>query len=254
MPDERTHHLNSETFLQKYRILEGLLEKRYEGEKVSGSSVVMEYLRDDDSQNVRVDLLREIRNSLTHNSGSDGKAVVEQSDEMLERLDRIIEHVRRPRIAAEFGTPASQVFYAHPNDEIVAVMRNMRKNGYSHVPVEDKERIVGVFSIKCMFDYLAEEGLDMLGDRARISALGNRIRLDSRKGERYMFVSADTSIVTVRKAFQRYTERNRRLSAVFVTQSGAEDEPLICIITPWDVLSERIPAKETVNGTGQVVF
>lgn len=248
--------LNSETFLQKYRILEGLLEKRYEGEKISSGSVVMEYLRDDDSQSVRVDLdlLREIRNILSHNADTDGKAVVEPSDEMLQRLDGVIEHVRKPRVAQDFGTPAGQVLYAHPNDAIVNVMRNMRKNGYSHVPVEDRGRVVGVFSIKCMFDYLAEEGLEMLGNRARVSALGDRIRLDSRKGEKYMFVSADTSIVTVRKAFQRYTERNRRLSAVFVTQHGGADEALICIITPWDVLSERIPSKENKNGTGQSVF
>ena len=247
---------NSERFLQKYRILEGLLEKRYEGEKISSGSVVMEYLRDDDSQNVRVDLdlLREIRNILSHNAGVDGKAVIEPSDEMLARLDEVIAHVRKPRVAADFGTPADQVLYAHPNDSIVNVMRNMRKNGYSHVPVEDKGRVVGVFSVKCIFDYLAEEGLDMLNDRARISALGDRIRLDFRKGERYMFASADASIVTVRKAFQRYTERNRRLSAVFVTQSGAADEPLICIITPWDVLSEHSPAKENENATGPSVF
>ena len=88
--------LNSEAFLQKYRILEGLLEKRYDGEKLSGPSVVMEYIRDEDSEPVRVDLdlLREIRNILSHNACQDGAAVVEPSDEMLERLERIIAYVQ----------------------------------------------------------------------------------------------------------------------------------------------------------------
>lgn len=59
---------NAELFLQKYRILEGMLEKRYEGEKVSSPSVVIEYIRDADSEPVRtdLDLLREIRNILSH--------------------------------------------------------------------------------------------------------------------------------------------------------------------------------------------
>lgn len=244
---------NSERFLKKYRVLEGLLEKRYEGQKVSSSSIVMEYIRDDDSEPVRVDLdlLREIRNILSHNAGENGEAVVEPSDEMLERLDRILTYVRRPRCAAEFGTPAAQVLCAHPNDGILGVMRNMRKNGYSHVPVKDNGRIVGVFSIKCLFDYLAENGLDSMDNRARIDDLGERIRLERKHGERYMFVSADTSIVSIRRAFQRYPEKNRRLSTVFVTRDGSPDEELICIITPWDVLSDQSTTKETNHGTGK---
>ena len=71
----------AETFLQKYRILEGLLEKRYDGRKTGGPSVVYEYIRDEDSEPVRVDLdlLREIRNLLSHNACDDGNAVVEPS-------------------------------------------------------------------------------------------------------------------------------------------------------------------------------
>lgn len=242
---------NSEVFLKKYRVLEGLLEKRYEGEKLSSSSIVIEYIRDEDSEPVRVDLdlLREIRNILSHNAGANGEAVVEPSDEMIARLENVIAYVRRSRFAAEYGTPAAQVLSAHPNDDILSVMRNMRKNGYSHVPVKDNGRIVGVFSIKCLFDYLAENGLDSLDKHFRICDLGERIRLDRKHGEQYMVVSADTSIVSVRRAFQRYTEKNRRLSAVFVTQNGSADEELICIITPWDVLSDPTPMKETDHGT-----
>lgn len=245
---------NSELFLQKYRVLEGLLEKRYAGQKTSCSSVVIEYLRDADSQEVRVDLdlLRDIRNLLSHNAGRDGEPVVEPSREMLERLDAVTEHVRKPRRARDFGTRGEDVLCAHLNDEIRSVMRNMRKNGYSHVPVEEQNSVVGVFSVKCLFDYLAENGLDALEPGARISVLGDRIRLDRKQGERYMFVSADCSIAYVRNAFQRFTERNCRLGMVFVTETGAPDEPLICMLTPWDVLSDQTPTKEDAHGPNRV--
>lgn len=238
---EADRELNSEIFLQKYRVLEGLLEKRYEGQKVSSSSIVVEYLRDVDSQPVRVnlDLLREIRNILSHNACADGAPVVEPSDEMVARLEEVIDYVKRPRRAADFGTPAAHVLSAHLNDNILSVMRNMRKNGYSHVPVEEHGSVIGVFSIKCLFDYLAENGLDALGEDARIGALGDRICLERKTGERYLFVEADCSIVHVRNAFQRYTERDRRLATVFVTQDGSPNSPLICVLTPWDVLSDQ---------------
>lgn len=241
----------SEIFLQKYRILEGLLEKRYDGRRTGGPSVVYEYIRDEDSDPVRVDLdlLREIRNLLSHNAGQDGEAVVDPSQEMIDRLEDIIAYVRRPREACKFGTPADQVLGAHMNDSIYSVMRNMRKNGYSHVPVTEQGSVIGVFSVKSVFDYLADVGLDSMDPDARIACMGDRIRLDGRTGERYMFISADTSIISVRKAFERYTEKNNRLGMVFVTETGSAAEKLICMLTPWDVLSIEAPAKEaTGNG------
>lgn len=235
--------MNAERFLQRYRILEGLLEKRYEDRKLSSPSVVIEYIRDADSQPVRVDLdlLREIRNILSHNAGGDGSPVVEPSDEILHRLDAVIAYVKRSRRADGFGTPAERVFSANPNDRVIHVMRGMCKNGYSHVPVLERGTMTGVFSARGVFEYLAERGLDDVNDNLRIHDLGKHIRFDGRDGERYAFVAAATSILEVRQLFQKRTERNRRMSAVFVTESGDPAERLICMLTPWDVLSDKAP-------------
>ena len=234
--------MNSEVFLQRYRVLEGLLEKRYEGKRLS-YSVVLEYIRDIDSQPVRVDLdlLREIRNILSHNAGSGGEPVVEPSDEMLSRLDEIIAYVKRPHSAADFGTPAEKIYFAHLNDSVIQVMRGMYNNGYSHVPVTEKGSVVGAFSMRALFDHLAERGLDAASDEMRIRDLDGHIRFEDRGGERYKFVSADTSIVEVRHLFQQYTERNRRLGAIFVTETGDPGERLIRMLTPWDVLGDSTP-------------
>lgn len=233
--------MNAELFLQKYRILEGLLEKRYDGCKMSSSSVVMEYIRDADSEPVRVDLdlIREIRNILSHNAGPDGAAVVEPSQAMVARLDEIIAYVKRPRSAAKCGTPAERILSVHPNDNISNVMRSMLKNGYSHVPVTEHGRLKGVFSVKCLFDYLTKNGFDSLNEDSRIADLGNSIQIEKRFGEKYMFVAADTSVLSVRNAFESQRERNNRLAAVFVTQNGNMNEPIICMLSPWDVLNNQ---------------
>lgn len=234
--------MRSEIFLQKYRVLEGLLEKRYEGRKLSSSSVVIEYIREADSEPVRVDLdlLREIRNILSHNAGEEGEAVVEPSQEMLDRLDGIIAYVRRPRLAIHYGTPAGRIFSAHRNDRVIHVMRNMQKNGYSHVPVEEHGGVTGVLSIKSVFDFVALGGPDSLNDNTRIADLGAHIQLN----ERYLFLPETASLMEVRNAFDRKMERNKRLSAVFITKTGAPEEPLLRMLTPWDVLSDDQNRKE----------
>ena len=238
--------MQAERFLQKYRVLEGILEKRYEGEKLNYSSVVIEYLHDADSYGIRteLDLLREIRNLLSHNAGQSGQPVVEPSGEMLDLLDRVTEFVKTPRLAVNFGTPAQDILSAHPNDSLFDILRSMVKNGYSHVPVIDHGKMVGVLSTRSVFDHLAEFGTEGLRPDARIAQLGERIRLDRQSGERYLFIDADATILSVSRAFRRYSERDRRLSAVFVTEGGAPNEPLICMLTPWDVLGDRSFAKE----------
>ncbi|MER2143628.1 MAG: hypothetical protein ABS888_07505, partial [Eubacteriales bacterium] len=106
----------SEQFLRLYRKLEGLLEKRYSGKKVS-SSVVMEYLHDPDSAPCRADLdmCRDIRNLLTHNDDEDGQPVVEPSEGVVELLGDIVDYVQRPRLAVDYGTPGEKIMFAHPN-------------------------------------------------------------------------------------------------------------------------------------------
>lgn len=234
--------MRSEIFLQKYRVLEGLLEKRYEGRKLSSSSVVIEFTRDADSEPVRtdLDLLREIRNILSHNAGESGAAVVEPSQEMLDRLDDVIEYVRKPRLALHFGTPAERIYSAHMNDRVLHVMRSMHKNGYSHVPVEERGCIVAMLSIKAIFDYISDNGPDRLDENTRISQLGEHIRIT----KRYLFLPEEATLMEVRNAFNLRIERNGRLSAVFITKTGAPEEPLICMLTPWDVLSNDHNRKE----------
>jgi len=244
--------LRAELFLRKYRVLEGLLERRYEGRKLSSASVVMEYSRDADSEAVRVDLnlLREIRNILSHNADANGDPVVEPSQETLDKLDRIIDHVKKPMLAVDFGTPARSILFANLNDRIFDIMRSMRKNGYSHVPVRGERGIYGVFSVKSMFDFLAENGPCRLGENARIGDLGGRVRLNNPASERYLFRPADATLASVRAEFERHAEKDRRLNIVFITQNGQSDEDILSMLTPWDVLSDKNPHKE-INENGK---
>ncbi|MEA5066481.1 MAG: hypothetical protein VB065_10555, partial [Eubacteriales bacterium] len=74
--------MRSEEFLLLYRQLEEALENKYARSLRTTGSVVMEYLRDDDSLPFRdrLNLCREIRNILTHNAAGDDSAVVEPSE------------------------------------------------------------------------------------------------------------------------------------------------------------------------------
>lgn len=233
----------SERFLQRYRVLEGLLEKR--SGKRSGGSVVMDYLRDEDSEPYRyaLNVCREIRNLLSHNADAEGEPIVEPSESILATLEEILCYVAQPRYAVDYGTPREKILCAHPNDSAIETMHRMNRLGFSHVPVLDRGRLTGVFSPGSLFAYLERNGLDALDEGAKIGRLKEALQPENHGSERYLFMPKDATILQVRAAFENRSVRNSRLSAVFITQTGACDEPLIAMLTPWDVLKEPVIAK-----------
>ena len=228
----------AEHFLRRYRVLEGLLEKRY-GDTSKGS-VVYEYLRSDDASSCRyeLNLIREIRNLLTHNALESGQPVVEPSDSVLRALEMVIGHVEKPRLAIDCGTPEDQILRAHRNDRVAEIMHCMRKNGFSSVPVMERDQIVGVFSVASLFQYLEENGLEALDAEARIADLGHAVAIGQSGCERYRFMPETTTVTEARAAFQGYHQRNDRLRAVFITPTGNACERLLALLTPWDVMKD----------------
>lgn len=230
----------SEQFLRLYRKLEGLLEKRYSGKKVS-SSVVMEYLHDPDSAPCRADLdmCRDIRNLLTHNDDDDGQPVVEPSEGVVELLGTIVDYVQRPRFAVDYGTPGDNIMFAHPNDSALDVMRHMMRMGYSHVPVRDKTGLVGVFSAGALMSYVGDRGFEALKDDLRIGDLKKALSVDNERTDKYLFFDPTATLTTVRMAFERPQERNRRLAVVFITEDGGQHSQVLAMLTPWDALKDK---------------
>ena len=229
----------AENFLKMYRILEGILEKRFSGKR-QNSSVVMEYLRDDDSEPYRHELnvCREIRNLLSHNADEEGEPLVEPSEAVLISLQNILEHVSAPKYAVDYGTPREKILWAHLNDKIIDVMHTMSKNGFSHVPVIEKGSFIGVFSAGSLFSYLEKNGLSALDNSTRIHSIRDALSVEKHGAEKYLFMPEETTIYQVRAIFERRSERNNRTSAIFITKNGSQDEHLIAMLTPWDVLKD----------------
>lgn len=232
----------AERFLRQYRKLEGLLEKRYAEHKLTTGSVVMEYLRDPDSAPCRaeLDLCREIRNLLSHNADASGEPVVEPSEAMLRLLEGIIEHVQHPRMAIDYGTPKDNILFAHPNESALDVMRHMQRMGYSHVPVRDRSGLVGVFSAASLAFYIADRGFESVRDDLRIGELKRALDFTGERSDKYLFMPTDATLLAVRDAFEKHTERNSRLSVVFITEDGTRDGAILAMLTPWDVLKDAL--------------
>lgn len=230
--------LRAETFLSRFRVLEGLLNRKYEGSLPASQSVVMKYIGDAESAPVRqqLNVCREIRNLLTHNADSDGQPLVEPSQAALDSLEEIIRYVQTPQKALSYATPKERILTAHPNDRALEIMRRMDKSGFSHVPVAQEGRLVGVFSVSTVFSHLLA-GKKVLED-TRVKEFGPLLALEGRPSGRFLVLDADAAYQQVRAEFEKHSDRNQRLSLVFLTSTGDLSGELLGILSPWDVIGE----------------
>lgn len=232
---------NSDIFLELYKNLEELLEAKYsDGRKYAGSTV-MRYYNDDEGKKWREELnvCREMRNMLSHHARIGGEAVFEPSDAVIDILRRIINDVKNPPVAMSIATPATQLFTCSYGHEVVELIRKMKELGYSHVPVLEKGKLVGVFSVGTVFSMIEKYGKSGLSESATVGDLREFLPIDKHLTEKFGFVSDSAPFSSLKNRFTAKGPKSRRVVALFVTANGNENEKLLGMITPWDMIKEK---------------
>lgn len=230
---------NVDEFLDLYKRVEEQLEARYRHARRRYPSLVLEFLRDQESLPVRekLDIAREIRNLLTHSADLDGEPVVEPSEPVVQGLREVLEYLRKPALALDYAAKGDRLLKADLNRKALRLMEVMEKNGFSHVPVLREGGIYGVFSAGTVFRYQLEHKGRALREQTTLGELGAVLELKS-NSEHYAFLPKTATYQQAREVFQRIRGRNRRISAIFITESGRPGERLLGMLTPWDVLGQ----------------
>jgi CBS domain-containing protein len=226
-------------FLDLYKRLEDALEEKYRDKRRRFSSVVFEFTKDDESAPVRdkLNICREIRNLLTHNPNLGGAPIVEPSQPVVEAMQEVLAFVEKPPLALDYATKGEQVMKAGLNQKVLRLMQVMEKNGYSHIPVMKDGIFCGVFSAGSVFRYLLKTGGKGFTPETTLGELGTHIQVEDHL-ENYAFVSKEETYIAARQKFERVKGKNKRISVIFITETGRSDERLLGMLTPWDILGE----------------
>ena len=220
-------------FLDLYKQLEDVLEIKYRNARRHYSSVVFEFIKDDESAPVRdkLEICREIRNLLTHSANLEGEPVVEPSAPVVEAMGEVLDFARRPPLAMEFATKGDQVMRAHMHQRVLRLMEVMEKNGYSHIPVMEQGEFRGVFSVGTVFQYILRSGGKGIQPDTTVADLAGHIGFSAHM-ENYEFVPKDATYISVRRIFERVRGKNQRVSVIFITEHGKVGESLLGMLTP----------------------
>ncbi len=230
--------LKSDEFLNLYRTLEELLCEKYSDRTRNYGSVVMQFINNAEGRQFKdkLNLCREIRNLLSHHPEVNGESIVEPSQAMIDILNEVIEYVKMPPLAISYATPFENLLKASLNNKVLTVMKKMERRGFSHIPVIESGRFIGVFSIGTIFMYISENNSVENIDEMEIRDFLKYIPLEAHTTERFRFMSETTTVVEAKTAFEQPHQRSRRLAAIFITDTGSQSGRLLGMITPWDIL------------------
>ncbi len=226
-----------EEFLNLYRDLEEYLASRAGG---SRTGLVQDFANNEGYRyREELDVFRETRNLLSHHGKIDGEYIVEPSEPAVEKMREILEYAKNPPVAMQAARPANELFKADFEDSVAKVSEIMEKRGFSHVPVLDGRGIlVGVFSVGTLFTFLRSYP-DKDVRSLKIGDLKDVIRPERHSTEQFAFVDRNATCHKIKEIFNHEGPSIRRVAAVFVTQNGKQNTPLLGMITPWDIIKYK---------------
>jgi len=179
--------------------------------------------------------LARLRNAIVHNRYPDqADPIAEPHEFVVGMYEQIIDKFFNPPKALSIAIKRKDIYTTTLNANAIMLMRTMNNNRYTHVPVLENDKMIGVFSENTVFSYIAEKRI-FIEDHAIIENFIDYIPMEKHKGEHFIFIDRDTLVGDVEEMFRCELEGHRRLAVVYITENGRQDEELLGMITPWDI-------------------
>lgn len=176
-----------------------------------------------------------LRNAIVHDRDFPVRIIADPRPEVVEAIERLADTIMDPpRVYPLFRREVRRLAW---DDSIARPLRWIREYHYTQFPVFRYGRFAGLLTSRCVAQWLADSvhngGVEFDG-----VTVGDVLRHDEYKGRRVAFVARDATWYDAVELFSPAKgKRSASLEAILITESGREDEELLGIITPRDLLN-----------------
>ena len=231
----------TDQFLDLYKRLEHLgrstfFPKSSDTENIIGRLMNLPQL---EKHREELNYCRVVRNFLTHNPRVGGAYPIEPSAQMIELINRVLAAIENPPQAIDYAVKRKFMMVVHPEDYAIDAMRRMREKAYTHVPVIEKGKLVGVFSDAVVNHFLCHKGHIDVTNETLVAYFAEYYKLDAKENQVYTFVSLDTPLDVVEDIFEDNYKKRHLISVAYITQNGKASESILGMLTPWDLLVDN---------------
>ena len=233
---------NSDKFLETYKLIEEEIKSKY-GNKLKSPAEAIVYAENNllqQGDRAFLDYCRKLRNFVVHETVATPSGIdVEPNKAIVDYLDEIYHNkILKPLTAQRLSIKFNEVFTASEKDNVLQIIREMKKHCYTHVPIMSEGHIIGVFSENTIMDYVGTEPLVDFSEKI-IADMGECLKLDKHITEVFYFLGKDTLYNELKQKFEDEYSSGKRIGMIFVTAHGKQTEKPLGIITAWDVLGNK---------------
>lgn len=179
--------------------------------------------------------IRQIRNAYVHDFDMNKDNLLNISEKTINFLQNEINNLTNPKNALNICTPFNKLLFAKLGDSVIDILSIMLEKGFLQFPIIDQySHLLGVISPNSIMQYIAYGDKDVTS--LKVNDLYEYYPLDKHVSEYYMFVKEKESVQIVSSLFDKMYEKGKRLVMIFVTKDGRNDQPILGVITPYDIL------------------
>lgn len=226
----------NERFLELIREIETALRTRLgnrRSQRVGFSDMIEDYRQRNPywhREAEDLDILREIRNYLTHDRSHHLGDPVVVTQDSIDRLGQIRDGLIAPRpIAEQFGR---EVVTVRPGDTLATVLALAFQHAFSQFPVVESNKFRGVITENEIIRWLGQQvsrGESVI-DTTAVVVDTVLEQAEPERPDIFRFMRLDAPEQEVMGLFQRQPA----LEVVILTESGNGNTPLAGILTQWD--------------------
>ena len=233
--EERIHIVTTEEqFAERWKELEAATRLAFPTWAGRDMEKFLKQMRVEGVDFTRLMALRTVRNVLTHNLMLNGSPLVRLNEGLIPFLDGVIENIRRLPTASNILIPRTDVFSGSLNDAIRPIVDVMLEKVFSHVPILDVDgKVLGVFSESTMLEINKAEYNNTI--LVTMRDIADFLPMDKHTADVFMFVPRNDAVLHLRQLCDEALRKRQRIGMFFVTETGKSDEPLLGILTVWDI-------------------
>ncbi len=230
----------SEKFLQIYNELDDYMRKQLKIEQYVDHGMLLRQMADKNRvfSEYYKDLktFADMRNLLVHNPyKANADPILIPHEYIVNKYEEIKNQVLHPKKAMSIAIPIRLIYTTTLEDSAMEVMQTMNDKVYTHVPVIENNKMVGVFSENTILSYLIHHKDAIIMKDTKIEEFKDFIFIDKHTSEHFIFVPKDTLLIEVEEIFHKGLVNKKRIAVVYITENGKPEEGLLGMLTAWDI-------------------
>ena len=187
-------------------------------------------------------IIKQVRNIHTHQRNDAALDCVCPNPDMNIKIKNIIDEIKNPPTIynSKVCVKRQNMYCRNIDDTIEQTIKVMVEKIYTHIPIFENDKLVGVFSENTLLDIVNKESGIVISNDTRFKEIQKNLRIENHSFQEFKFISRNKNIYDIEDIFKDYFTRNKRLGCVYITENGKENEKILGMLGMYLVTNNKI--------------